>query len=442
MFRPDGNMGLDYLLVVLVAACVGVAAAALAYVFPTATIVLAVVTGVLVPRELLHLAPNLLGYREVGGLLLRHSDPILFGVLVAVALGMYTKRRSWTRFLTSYPAFGFLFLVFAIQVARGALSGETASTFGEWRTYYGHFLLVPYIAIFFHSRQKQRELFLVLMLFGVVFLVSALLQGWFLAGFSYQPAMRWLTAPSNLVLLNTLVALMISVRHRLLPFSPSRANLLIAGFVFVTLLNSHRSVWLASLASVALLVLLRQVPLAQQVRVAVLSLLAVGVVAIALYGDDQDLPAFVQTRSLAFTSFEEDSTARWRYHLWAEAVSRIRSQPIWGLGLGSHFQLVGIAGDAITTSPHNAYITLAFHAGLVGLGMYLWFFAQLVLGFAASLRRASDPQDTVIVLTALVVLIASHVFYVAFRLDLFSWLFIGLGVAVSTSEKRRRQMWN
>jgi O-antigen ligase len=260
----------------------------------------------------------------------------------------------------------------------------------------------------------------------VVLIPVALVRGWLLHGLAVGPETRWLSAAANLALLLAGVWCIQLARAGILRVSALGLAALMSSFVILTIANGHRSVWLATVASILGFVLFARPSPRAVIRMGLITvatiIVAVGFAQLA----DLSISQYFTERVTAFTDFAEDPNASWRVFLWLQALDRLRAQPIIGLGFGEHFGFVGPAGDLITTSPHNFYVTLAYHAGLVGLVLFLTFVLRLIRRLLVERKHSSHPAERIVFETQVVTLAAVLAYFIAYPAEFSTWLFSGL----------------
>jgi O-antigen ligase len=240
-----------------------------------------------------------------------------------------------------------------------------------------------------------------------------------------------LSASSALALLYGLLSLFIARNHNL--FNPGILvwlSLLVSGG-FLLVFTAHRSVWLASVVALIGLYFLKEVRLSQQAQLLIIGVFVALLVFWGLFSVGQSPVVFLEDRLQAFTAPGSDNTASWRLELWRRSVSLIQKSPFLGKGFGSHFSFYLAYGNVVRTSPHNLYLTIGLQIGLIGLVLYLVF----ALGVYFSLLRASkwpklSPSDAAIILTALIVFVAAHAYYIAYVFEFMTWLYMGLAISV------------
>jgi O-antigen ligase len=148
---------------------------------------------------------------------------------------------------------------------------------------------------------------------------------------------------------------------------------------------------------------------------------------------DTNVDQFVRARAMAFSNYEMDPTSYWRYYLWRDAIEIIKQRPFIGAGFGKHFQLYDPAGNLISTSPHNLYVMIAYHSGITGLLLYLGLLTHLTMQLLGTGALHDSVRNSTIMATALIVLVCASAYYLAYPFDLFTWLYVGLGVSVYCS---------
>ena len=409
----------------------------LAYRHPLTTVALLFVLQQITGAELSNILPLGLATPDLGFMFIRHDDPIMFGIVCAMLLKLLTANPQLGRFLFRDHLPWTMFMVWiGFEVVR-LVGSYGINAVGEFRTYYGQLLIVPYIYVFFRDERDQWRLFRVL----VALSASMVGVGLFRAGLQWslegELSLRLMTATGNLALLNGVIALTLAHKLNLGLLRDTRLSLLLFVFFAVTFFAHHRSVWLAAaVAYLAINLLVKgRAGISAHPTAAVAAAAAVAAVAYITVFTTFDPALYLQEKLLAFTAAERDPTASWRLQLWALALERVSAQPLIGLGIGQSFQFVTYDDVLITTSPHNLYITVAFHAGAVGLLLYVVFAATAALRLKSCGRTATDRQR-VMASTGLVVLISSSAYYSAYVLDLSTWLYVGTALAAAAAARR------
>jgi O-antigen ligase len=433
-YLASRQFGLDSILLLLAALCVTSLVSVVAYRFPLLTVALTVALGQAIDRDLIEL--EMVGLPTVGGLLIRFFDPILLGILVALLARLLAHDRRLERFFyRDGLLWTLLFTWVTLQALRSIGLFGLVKSLGEFRTYYQYLLLVPYIYTSFRTEKAQWRLFSLLTVLAFGFIALMIFRGGVESNFHI--GVRWFNASSNFALLTGFVAVLVGMRYKVFHLRNWQVNFIVIMFVVITLMNTHRSIWLATGVVVALFILWKIVSFYRSLQLVLVLLLATllsGLV-ISLGTKGLSVGAYLQNRLLAFTDPQEDATAKWRTVLWQQALERVREQPLVGVGLGGNFQFTGPGGDTITTSPHNFYVTLAYHTGVTGFVLYVLFILQVLYFLIITLRRRLSKQSRTILLTTLVVVLAGHAMFVAYHHEFFTLMYIGLGLATLSNKR-------
>lgn len=418
-------LGVDSTLLAGLVVTVLTVAAYVASRFPIATVVLAVFFGQVLDHELRPLLPNSVEAIAVGGLAVRFFDLALFGIVAATAIMIVRQRDRFLMTIARLPTLYLLLIWLGVSAVRGASEAGLVSALGEFRTYYGYLLVVPYLLLHVRQPHDIKRLTRSLVGTGIALLPLSLIVGASTGNLAVGPSTRWLTASSNLAAAAAVITLMILVKQCSRPRVTALSATALVALLVITVLNSHRSVWLAIAIAFLLLVAFRVITASRVLQLAMVGLVTAVVAGSFLPGGTTELTTYVQLRARAFTDYEEDPTANWRAELWSQAVAEIADRPLAGKGLGNGFAFTTAGGELVTTSPHNMYLTLVYHAGLIGLGLYVAFTAALLWRLLRSSRLKNAGSLRVIATAGVVVGAAAHGYYLAYALDLFTWLVMG-----------------
>lgn len=82
-----------------------------------------------------------------------------------------------------------------------------------------------------------------------------------------------------------------------------------------------------------------------------------------------------------FSLFDpQEGTARWRLDAWYAMIENIRARPLLGWPFGAELPFyVYSAGYYEYQAPHNDYLKIACYTGVLGLGSFLWFLADIMV---------------------------------------------------------------
>ena len=334
-----------------------------------------------------------------------------------------------------------LCLWFLYEIVRN-LDVHGLSSPGEFRSHYLILALPVYIAIFFDSEKSRKNLFktaLFLCLIVPVLFIPVIgeIKGWSIGAKS-----RFFPAMISFGILQGVLFCLLSIKWRmfkiptvlLLPF-------LIVGALII-IFDTHRSVWFPAIAMIFAYFRFSQMELRQVLNkslgyvliIVAMSLMASAVVTSVL---NIELFDFIVDRSseLFALNMDYETTWTWRIEKWKIELAKIVDFPFTGLGFGGYWGLEELVGDDGVT-PHNLYVQVIVKLGLVGLFFYLMtmglVFKRIYYGMA-KLKAVNDPEFVLLV-SAIIALIGSHIHYLAYGFDEYSFFFVGLGMAVIRSK--------
>lgn len=412
----------------------------IAYYYPATTIALVILLGQVMQFEL----PQLIGLPgeglSLGFMNLRLSDPLLFGIIAALILRLLADDRSLKRFITKKGIFLSFFLVFLFFQTVRNIGVYAINTLGEFRTYYQFFLLIPYIVVSTKTVEARAKLFKLLMILSLLYFFLGIMRGSILFHFKFAAYDKWLSGFGSLALLYGLYAFYSSVRENVI--SPSKLLMILINIAGISMIviSSTRAVWLAGVAGLIFLWISGRISLATQFKLIFLIAFIIVILLPLFRFAELNFLEFMQARLLAFTDYQSDVTASWRYNFWLSTIKQIMQKPWVGWGLGMHFSVyVPEYREAFTTSPHNLYLSMLFQIGVVGFLLYIGVVISIIMQF----RKASPliATDRAIITTASLVLLSVHFYGVAypFEKEFFTWLYIGLALSyIVHSENQRR----
>lgn len=410
--------------------------ALIAYRFPYLTIVLVFLGGQLIGHEAQLLLPGNLREPDLGFMKLRYFDPILLGIVLAISLKVLHRNKLLFQFFFRDLYFWTIFFIWlSIEIMRSFGTYSIINTLGEFRTYYQYLFFVPYIVVFFETEDKQWRLFKLLIVLSSLFILSGIIRGWALHDLEIGFNSRWISASANLALLSGMIAVYLGVKNKVFKSNNNLSILLFVSALFLTVTNGHRSVWLAASIAFLLLILTRQMSFKSTVLSWIAGMAACLAIFFVFQIGGKDISQYFDNRMMAFTNYHYDDNASWRYALWMESLDKIYQNPVAGMGLGRHFQFHSFS-EIITTSPHNLYITIAYHTGIVGLMLYVGLIVQVLLLFRKILKGSLSSQHRTMIMSAVVVLISSSAYYIAYPFEYFTWLYVGLGISVCITKQK------
>ena len=373
-----------------------------------------------------------------GGIDMLYGDPVLFGMLGAMTLKLFTSDdRARSTYFSELSLWSVFMLWMIFELVRSITMFGLVSPLGEFRTYFREILVVPYIAIFARTREQQWRMFKVLMWITLIMIPIGLFRGAYVHKFRFAAYAKWLYQHGSLGLVWGTVGLYLMHRFGFWRHGNIRFALLIAVSMGLTVIASHRSVWLASMVAMVVLFLMGHLRLGNMIKMGMVLLAAALIINFAY--SEIDLVAFIEKRLVALTNPTKDQTANWRYLIWLDAIEQSKSHWLEGKGLGNYFMMRAPNGLIVTKMLHNQYIQLLYQVGLVGLLLYLAFVLQVFLRMRRVYRETFDPFYKMISLLGIVVLLGASAYYVAYDFEPFTWLFVGLGIAVSLSHREQAE---
>lgn len=305
------------------------------------------------------------------------------------------------------------------------------SAFGEFRYRY-LILIVPfYIVLFFNTYQKRSRLFNLLIICSIIipllcFPIIGMLKGW-----GVGSGNRFFPSNITLGMIYGLTALFISKKYKYFAINKISFIVIAVSVLFLFVVDSHRSVWLSSLTIILLLSLYREIQINNIWSFLLLVVIAGYFVAIAFQETGLNPVEYNLNRGLEIIHPEEvQGTGDWRLTLWKAHINRtIRLAPIKGFGFGGYWEIyVPEFRKKATVFPHSLYVQTFVKLGFIGLLLYLIIIKKLFsyLRFSIKSENKSRPEYPLI-FTSFVILIAAHIYYLAYAFDYYSLIYIGLG---------------
>ena len=273
-----------------------------AYRKPLFTITLTIFLGQMIDRDIARL--EFISFPSFSGILLRYFDPILLGILLAILIKFILADSRVKQLLGSWIFILIALLAWILIItAQSSFTYGLKASLGELRTVYQYVLMLPYVILFFNTKQKQWQLFKLLLIAGSLFGLIALWQATFIYDFKI---VRWFKASSNFALLTSLIGTIIASRYKSVKLPFAILELFVLMFLFLTLVSTHRSVWLASIVAVLCLLFFRVLSLKRLVIITILSSFAFLGALVLYQQDDKNLSfiTYLEQRVQAFTNYE------------------------------------------------------------------------------------------------------------------------------------------
>jgi O-antigen ligase len=376
-------------------------------------------------------------WMDIGGGI-RIQDVIMVSMLGAVFIKMFfSTRKKIPQNKLGLSLFVILFgLWILFEIVRNVgMYGLSAP--GEFRFRYLILSIPLYVCIFFDQEEKRRSLFKILIvsaLFVPILCIPIIghLKGWSVGGGS-----RFFSSAISLGLLYGLIGLSLGMKYNLIRINGVLFWAMIFSVGLMILFDTHRSVWLAASVTAFILFIMKELPY-RNIMTWLLLIIISGVIMYAvaaafIKSSTGTTPVdFIIERSSDIVKFGEDynNNAAWRVTQWKMQMQKFYASPITGEGFGGYWGLSGKKWD-LGVSPHSLYVQTLVKLGIVGMFLYLVMILKIFNRLRHTIARYKvnrDPEMAILI-TGLIVLIATHVFYTVYSFEYYSLLFIGLSVA-------------
>jgi O-antigen ligase len=336
----------------------------------------------------------------------------------------------------------FLGLWISFEIARN-FSVYGISAPGEFRYRYLILSAPLYISVFFSSLERRKKLLKLLVASSLFFPIICVPIIGQIKGWAIGPESRFFHASISLGLIYGLIALSLSRKYNIIRINPVFFWFIIISLGFIVIIDSHRSVWLASVAAGATLFWIKEINCRKMINHALIIIvsgtiiffLAQQVIMIKL---NTNLVDFVVDRAGDLVKVDEryKNNVSWRMVQWKAQMAKFYASPIIGEGFGGYWGFSGIRGD-LGVQPHNLYVQTLVKLGIIGMLFYTIIIIKLFYRFKFTLEkcRIKGNLENPIIIIGILSLIVSHVFYVAYAFEYYSLLFIGLGVASLKNDK-------
>ena len=372
-----------------------------------------------------------------GGVDMLYGDPILFGIIAAMMLKLFAGDQRAKNALFKEVSIWSVFMLWMIfELVRSFAMFGAVNALGEFRTYFREILIIPYVMIFFRTRKEQWRAFQIL-LWSMLFLIPiGFFRGGFVHNFRFEAYAKWLYQHGSLGLLWGTLALYLTHKFGFWKRGNILFAILIAASLGLTVIASHRSVWLAAFISVLMLVFMGYFKMSNIIKMG--GALFIAALIINFTYSEIDLVGFVQERLIALTDPTEDETANWRYLVWQDALEQSKAFILEGKGLGNYFTTRLPNGAVVEVMLHNQYIQLIYQVGVIGLLLYLGFLFQMYSRLRKTYKETGDPFYRMLTLLNMVIIVAVSAYYVAYEYEPFTWLFVGLGLSATLSHYEQK----
>ena len=371
------------------------------------------------------------------GLGIRFSDFLLMIMLFAIIIKMFlSKGKQFNIKNSSLLIIVILFATFlVIEILRNIVKYKI-SAFGEFRYTYITLILPVYIVYFFSSGEEQVRLFKFTIFTSLILTLLCIPVIGFLKSWDIQILFdpingRFLPSGLSLGLFYGLLGLIFGKKYGVFKLSSNKIFLIgvFAGIIIFT--DGHRSVWL-SIVIIFILLLIFKIQILRISFKLMVPVLLVIFFLLLINNYYWNIYSFISERMLAFTNPVQDPDANWRLINWSFQLGRFFHSPIIGEGFGGYWGFSLYKND-IFVMPHNLYIMILAKLGLIGLILYLSINIKIFLKLKKALVNLEfeNRKQTAIIILAFISLIGANIYAIAYPIDpLYSWIFIGLGLAI------------
>jgi len=406
------------------------------YRFPLLSISLLIISTVL--PTIFQMVPEYSEEWMLVGYGIRIQDVLLVSMLGAAILkAVPSNKKQSIQNNLGLTVYVILFgLLICFEIVRNInLYGLSAP--GEFRYRYLILAIPIYITLLFSSEKSRLNLLKILIVSSLFFpLICVPIIG-MLKGWNIGPENRFYPSSISLGLLYGLLALGLCKKYKIIKINNFFYWPIFSLVIFMLIIDSHRSVWLACFSIVVVLFWIKNFNYSKRVNNTFLIIISIVLILILTnqilkFEMKTNLLDYIVGRTIPLININEthDNTVAWRIAQWRAQMTKLYASPIVGEGFGGYWGFSGMRGD-LGVQPHNLYIQTLVKLGIVGMLLYLIIIAKIFVNLKRSLandKLKSDPNTCLIVI-GLVILVASHVFYIAYSFEYYSLLFIGLGVA-------------
>ncbi|MGV7222801.1 MAG: O-antigen ligase family protein [Nitrospinales bacterium] len=313
---------------------------------------------------------------------------------------------------------------------------------GEFRYHYLILALPLYIAVFFDSKKIRIRLYNITIAacFFIPFLFIPILgelKGWLIG-----PTSRFFSSSISLGILYGILGSALGSKYGIIKAPKMLTWLMSSAAVLIIIFDTHRSVWFTAAVVLFILVWFKEIQVKRSLKNS--PFYAVAIVCVLFTASavitsvmEVGLFEFIAERGGDIFKIDEsyNTTMSWRVAKWKIQVQRFYTSPVAGLGFGAYWGISGLDGD-VGISPHNLYIQILVKLGIIGIALYMMIIVSIFRNIRKGikiLKQRKDPEVAILI-TGVIVLLASHTFYIVYSLEDYSLIFIGLSIAVLRSK--------
>lgn len=366
-------------------------------------------------------------------------DVVVLGMVVALIIkGLIFVKINTNKKTLGIKPYIILFIALILFEILRNITDYGLSAPGEFRYRYLILAIPLYVSQFFNSEKSRKRLLKMLIFCSVILTLTCIPIIGMIKGWSVGPDSRFLPSAITLGLVYGLLALLLAKKYAKLQLKNTLIWTLTCLVLTLVLIDSHRSVWISTIAIIITMFFLGEIKLTKIWKWGLPVLLAIFIVWQIVNKSGLDVLDYIKERGSEIVTLKEKSTAAWRVALWEAQFQKFLKKPILGYGFGDYWKVyVPQFKNTKNVSPHSLYVQSLVKIGILGLVIYLLIMFKLFCSFIIWLRRKKTHNfESAIAITGLVVLIASHVYYSVYAFEYYTMLFLGLGVATIQHEKQ------
>jgi O-antigen ligase len=348
-------------------------------------------------------------------------DPAyLFGITYIITASLY-RPKDFIKCLKENK-FLFIFLIVLIIYILLYTPVYGKSAIGEGRKVYFIFFFPIVVSLYVKNFQHLRQLLLATFFLAGIFIVVSLAR----LGMGVQ--LRSI-ANSNMALIFQLIIFSIIITHLNNSFITIRiidiSVLLLS--LCILLLTQHRSVILAGLLGLVLLIWLYRNRSRILLKTAVACIAFLILVGIIMTG----YPSFEKMTVNYIDGIldpQSDRTASWRMKGWHQQLSDLSTtELLFGEGLGNYYVWY-VKGHAIRFEPHNGYVQIILKFGFLGLIVYVLLTVRFFRTVASVRNKLAPGIPRAFVEMGIVNFGAAHAYVMGYGFTLIMLVFYALGM--------------
>ncbi len=356
---------------------------------------------------------------------------ISFGViLLCFVLRAFLKRPTLTDIKDFFSnRINLALLVFFLLMGLSLFAGGNllGKSFYAWTCKWGEGVLLFYFAQIFLNKKQIKMILTGMMASAFITCLSGFWQiisgSDFLRGYEVMRAHRYIAVRSSFNHYNSFAAFLVTVFFIVYGFfmqaKQRKTAVVLLTLLFMIIVNLvltySRGGWLAFLltAGLSLLFCFRKKECM--------------VMGAFLFFMVFSLMAFSVVRERFFLIFQSGGDAS-RYRLWTGAWAMFNDSPLIGTGVGLFMDRLREYSKLKAQYAHNNYVQILAETGVLGLGGFLWFIGELVLGAYRRLKSEKDLVFTGVFLSLTAFLIHGFfdVHFYSLRISVLFWMLAGM----------------